>query len=520
MIRGALGRAHSWSHVGWIALRRDPWRYLAYAVIVASAFSASLGKLFGVLSFRPDWAVAAVSALLILSTRPWTSAGEWKRQRHHPIAISLVTFVAVHVAASLLNAGRWLPGLKFMNVYVLGLAAFLAVLHGIRNRPVFDVAVKLLIGVAALASVWGAVAAVASNLLQQTLFGATPIYFYLYVMPIHAGQGGLVEPNILGSFLLVPLALALWGQRDEPASRFPFRAGSLVIVGGLAFAQTRAAWLGAATIVLTWLWLRRPPLVAIIPLAAVAAVSIVALQSSILPLTWAGPPVTQLPASPPPAPSSAPSPPPAGTAVADSASSQPPVGPAVVDPAPSTTETSPTSTPPQLGDALTITNLVRLKVIDPLVGRFDYNLSVRRLMNAAVFDNWRAGGPMAWLAGRGSGSTNGIEFVLEIDRWPRRLKGMWTGNALLMTLHDAGIPGLAAFVALIGAVAYQLRSMFRRASTRRDRGLCQALTVSVLGLVFAYQFTHALWQMWTYVLLGLVAVAGRLVGDGPRPIES
>ena len=501
---------------------RDPWRVLAYALVVTSAFSGSLGKMFG-LSVRPDWCLAGTTALLLLLTRPWKSAGEWRRQLRGPIALGIGVFVAVHLATSVVNAGRWPAGLRFMTVYVFGLAAFLAMLQGIRSRPALDVAVRLLIGISVVASVLGGLAAIVSNLLQRTIVGASPIYYYLDVVPIHAGRAGLVEPNILGSFLLAPFALALWGWSDQPASRFPFRAASLVIVSGFVIAQTRAAWLCAAVIVLAWLSLRRPPLLAPASMVCVAAVSFLALQISLLPLTWGrsalDQPVPAQPSSgqttPDPAPSAQPS---SGqTAMGPPAASALSSGPG--EPG-SASVTGAPDRPHQWDGPPASTNLIQLRATDTLVHGVDYNLRVRWMINRAVLDDWRAGGPLAWLLGRGSGSTNEIEFVLRVDRWDRRLERLWTGNAFLMTLHDAGLVGLAAFTVLLGGVAYQLRSMFGRARTRRDRGLCQALSISALGLIFAYQFTHALWQMWTYVFLGLIVVASRVLATDEAQIES
>ncbi len=372
----------------------------------------------------------------------------------------------MHVVASVINAGRWPLALKFMNVYVLGLAAFLAVLHGIRSRRVFEVAVRLLIGVGVLASVWGGLAAIASNMSQRWIVGAEPI-LHLNRLVVYAGRGGLLEPNILGSFLLVPFALALWSWSDEPSSRFPFRAASLMIVFGLVASQTRAAWLGGAAIVLVWLWHRRPRLTVVAALAGVAVLSVLALQASLLPPTRQASPST-----------------PAG---------------------------------PSTGES---TNVIQLRAINPVVQRYDHNLLVRWRINGAVFKSWRESGPFGWFLGRGSGSTNGIDFVLDIGNTQRRLPFMWTGNAFLLSLHDAGLAGLAAFTALVAAVAYQLRLTLHRARRGEERRFCVAFIVSAVALLFAYQFTHALWQMWTYVFLGLVVVAGRLLDADASPAPS
>jgi hypothetical protein len=450
------------------------WPFLAWVLIASSAFNGALGKVLGLFSIRPDWCLAAVATLLLLSAVPWTSAAAWRHRLRNPIAIALVVFVAVHVAASVLNAGRWPSALKFMNVYVLGLGVFLAVCQGLRSRQSFEMAVRTLVGVGVIASGWAGLAAIISNVAQRKVAGAQPI-LYQDGLAVYAGQAGLLEPNILGSFLLVPFALALWHWTDEAPSRFPFRAAALAIVSGLVASQTRAAWLCSAAIFLMWLWHRRPRLTAVIAVIGVAGLSVLVLQASL----WVN-------------------------------GSETPISKLL----PSTIK------PPWMKDGGTSTSVIHLRAIDPVVRGRDYNLRVRWLINEAVLNSWRGSGPAGWLLGRGSGSTNEIEFVLDIDGTQTRLRQMWTGNAFIFNLHDAGIVGLAAFTALAAAVAYQLRRMLRRARRGREQGLCHAFIISALALLFAYQFTHALWQMSTYVFLGLVVVAARLLEAAAPPIES
>ena len=426
------------------------WRVVAYVLIAASAFNGSLGTVLGRFSFRPDWFLSAGAVLLLISTGPWRSVEAWRHELRNPVSVGLLAFVLVHVATSVVNAGRWPLGLKFMNVYVLGLAAFLVVLRGIQSRHTFDVAVRLLIAIAVFASVWGGLAAITANMFQLPVVGAGPM-LYLEDIVVYAGQGGLLEWNILGSFLLTPFALSLWYWSERPPGRFPFRGAALAIVFGLVATQTRAAWLASAAIAFVWLWLRRPTLAAFGSVVGVAVLSTLVFQASLLPALRVG----------------------------------------------------------AFGDGVH-PNLLRLRLLNPLVQGQDYNLRVRQLMNAAVLDDWRTSGPVGWLLGRGSGSTNAIDMI-KIDGRPAHLDRMWTGNAFLINLHDAGLAGLVVFTGLVTAVARQLRSMLQRARSRQERGLCHALIVSAVSLLFAYQFTHALWQMSTYVFLGLVVVGSRIL---------
>jgi hypothetical protein len=444
------------------------WGVLAYALVVSSAFNGSLGSVLGWFSFRPDWFVSAGAALVLMVTAPWAPAGAWKRDLRSPLAIGLVAFVIIHLVASVVNAGRWPSALKFMNVYVLGLATFLVLVRGIRSRRALGVAVRLLIGVAVLASVWGGLAAMVSNWSQRPIAGAFPILFLDRTL-IYAGQAGLLEPNILGSFLLAPFALSLWYWSDEPSSRFPFREAALLIVFGLLASQTRAVWLGAAAIGLVWVWLRRPRLARLSALVGMTVLSALLYQASLSLGRSAVPPAT-----PPP----------------DTVALTPP-------PAPSPGATGP--------------DVLQLRVVNPLLRGRDYNLLARWHVNEAVFTHWLASGPVGWVLGNGSGSTNRIDFVLDIDGRQKRLERMWTGNVFLHTLHDAGLVGLVGLGVLLAAVAVELRSLRRRSRDRQDRGRSQALIVSAVSLLFAYQFTHALWQMSTYVFLGLVVVSSRVL---------
>jgi hypothetical protein len=472
----ALPRESLWGGARSVqAFRADSWRFLAYLVIASSGFNGALGSAFGYFTIRPDWCLGAVAALLLCSAAPWTPAEAWRRQLRGPIAIGLVVFVAVHVVASVLNASGWPAGLKFMNVYVLGLAVFLVMLRGIRSWPVLEGAVRLWICVAAITSIWGGLAALVSNMSQRTIAGAEPILAHEGLL-FYAGRGGALEPNIFGSSLLVPFALGLWYWTDDRSSRYPFRAASLVIAFGLVASHTRAAWLGGAAIVLVWVWQQRPRLGAVAALVGATVLSVLALQASLLPPRWSAP-----------------------WPRADRAADR---------------QEQPDRQGQPVGDGI-----IRLRLIDPMVRGFDYNLAVRWRINGAVFSSWRDSGRIGWALGRGSGSTNAIEFVLKMPGRQDRLERMWTGNAFLFTLHDAGIVGLAAFTVLVVAVAYQLRSMLQLARTGTERRLCVALAVSVTGLLFAYQFTHALWQMSTYVVLGLVVVAFRVLAAGGGPSE-
>jgi O-antigen ligase len=82
---------------------------------------------------------------------------------------------------------------------------------------------------------------------------------------------------------------------------------------------------------------------------------------------------------------------------------------------------------------------------------------------------------------------------------------LWVGNAEIHILHDSGLLGLGAFVVL---VAVTWREVRRRRARGRDEGWDTRgapLAAASLGVLFACQFTHVLWVMYPYVLLGLLA---------------
>jgi hypothetical protein len=60
---------------------------------------------------------------------------------------------------------------------------------------------------------------------------------------------------------------------------------------------------------------------------------------------------------------------------------------------------------------------------------------------------------------------------------------------------------------LVVAVALMARSALRRATDSSARALLVALLGAGVVLLFAYQFTHALWLMYPYVYLGLLTAA-------------
>ncbi len=136
------------------------------------------------------------------------------------------------------------------------------------------------------------------------------------------------------------------------------------------------------------------------------------------------------------------------------------------------------------------------RLIQPILAGADWNLSTRAAMNRAVAESSRE----ARVIGRGAGSTNQLKATMPDGRVEERV---WTGNMVLFIMHDSGVVGLVALLGVIGAAIWVAhRAARQRTPGWRDFGV--PLAVSGLALLWAWQFTHALWLMYPYVFLGLL----------------
>jgi O-antigen ligase len=153
------------------------------------------------------------------------------------------------------------------------------------------------------------------------------------------------------------------------------------------------------------------------------------------------------------------------------------------------------------------------RIVEPLRAGSDWNLTTRSAMNQAVAQSVQA----APVIGKGAGSTNQLTVKLPGSAVRHRV---WTGNMELFVLHDSGALGLLALLGVVAAALWvALRAARRAGPGWRDLGV--PMTVSALALLWAWQFTHALWLMYAYVFLGLfVAVteppAAPAVAADPR----
>lgn len=142
------------------------------------------------------------------------------------------------------------------------------------------------------------------------------------------------------------------------------------------------------------------------------------------------------------------------------------------------------------------------RIVEPLRAGSDWNMTTRAAMNETVARSVKK----APVIGRGAGSTNRLTVKLPGSPVQHRV---WTGNMELFVLHDSGALGLIALLGVVGTALGVARRAAREAGPAwRDLGV--PITVSALALLWAWQFTHALWLMYAYVFLGLfVAVTER-----------
>ena len=224
-------------------------------LILGSAFTAPLVTIFH-LTLTGDrllgLAALAVVAVLGLARRlRWTSV-------HSALAV----FVGVQMVTSALNARVWPQGLKFMAVYVLGLACFCLAAEWARSVDGQRRLVTGWIAVGATLGVIGTVVSAGANLSQQPLWGAGIVQVLLLDArpPRHvfAGQATFGEWNLLSSFLLIPFTLGLWLWRPDRGPRSWRSASMAALVFGLTFGFTRAAWLSMAGLIAFWWRARRP----------------------------------------------------------------------------------------------------------------------------------------------------------------------------------------------------------------------------------------------------------------------
>lgn len=393
-------------------------------LVVGSASSAPLTKVFG-LTISGDRVVGLVALVVMVGL----AVG--RRFRWTPIHRILAVFVGVQLVMSGANAGAWPEGLKFVSIYGLGFACFVLAAAWAAHPGDQRWAFRVWIGTGAALGLLGGLSAFFANLWQVPLWGSGVARTLPYPpgpqTVVFAATAGAVEQNLLSSFLLIPLALALWAWPKRTDGGSGLSGGEWwlgAIVWGLVFGLTRAVWISMAGLVALWWWVRRPRwqhvgvLGVLIGLALVAQTAVIGAS----PLSFRG--------------------------------------------------------------------------FSAVRSGSDSSLAGRVAISQATIQSWLE----RPLLGHGAGSTNRLTVVFR----ERTLTKVWNPNLELFVLHDSGVLGLAALVALVAVVA---RDAWKRARTRNEeawRSLGFPLAAAGVCLLFAYQFTHGLWVMYPYVHLGFL----------------
>lgn len=473
-----------------------------FAVIALSACTAPLVAV-GHLTLTGDRllgaaAVIAVAAMAVARSLHWTA-----------IHTAVSVFAGVQMLTSLAAAPAWPAGPRFATIYVFGFASFaLAAELAARARDPWTGA-RVWIAVGAFLGLVGAGLGIVANLWQIDLWGsgraATMRGPRCAQLVLFAAKLTFGEWNLYSSFLLVAFALSLWRWRSGGAPPWRYGSGFVAmsaIVLGLVFGMTRAAWIGMAALIALWAWARRPGWRAAGALAGLLVAGFAAQATAIgqTPLyvrviqpvqkgldrnieirrlineatlaSWRG------------VPARAESGPPARAGAAPREGDecqkhrgQPRVGsaePGGVTAGPVAAQTVRDATTPEPA---------------PL----------------AMGSRTRTRSPWQWqVFGNGAGSINALRIVPPGEP---ALEKPWNGNVLLFVLHDSGAIGLASLAGLVVAVALVARGALRRMTDGSGRALAVALLGAGVALLFAYQFTHALWLMYPYVYLGLLSAA-------------
>ena len=227
-----------------------------FLLVAASTFTAPLFTIGGI-TFTGDRLLGLLAVPTVLALRvPLLRT---------PIHVALAGFVAVQMAASVLDARAWPQGLKFMSVYGLGFACFALAAEWTRGDDGMRRTANAWVTVGVTMGALGTLAALLSNASQVGVWGAAFTERLAWgdgsTRLVFAGRGAFGEANLLSSFLLVPFALGLWTLRREAsegvAAGLASRLALVPTVSGLIFGLTRAAWIGMGA--LTVLLFRRYP---------------------------------------------------------------------------------------------------------------------------------------------------------------------------------------------------------------------------------------------------------------------
>ncbi len=213
--------------------------------------------------------------MLIVGMALWEFAREKIRQpttkfRLDILDVGILLFVLLAVCVSLLTHGNLTLMLYGFRYDCVPLAAFMVLRHVSWSPWFWKTAENMLVGMAAVLSLYGAVTLLLPQAfftwlgysdMHSLYFPGKPIAAFQYIMNSETArvQSTMSGPNQFGAWLLVPYALLLW-KLSTSAFVHPKRVPGWTIVFwlltcvGLVFSLSRSAWIAAAfmTFVLAW----------------------------------------------------------------------------------------------------------------------------------------------------------------------------------------------------------------------------------------------------------------------------
>jgi hypothetical protein len=147
------------------------------------------------------------------------------------------------------------------------------------------------------------------------------------------------------------------------------------------------------------------------------------------------------------------------------------------------------------------------RTVGPFLTGTDSTVGPRASISLAMLRSWRE----RPLVGHGAGAGNRLTLV---QRDGRTMHGLWAGNVEVHLLQNSGLLGLAAFLLVLVVVGQEVRQRDRRDAKRP--ATLGGFVAAGLWLLFAFQFTHALWVMFPYVYLGLLTAEVCAGEEGAR----
>lgn len=495
----------------------------ALGLLVLAVAADRLGIRVGGLNLRVEMLVAGLIVLWALLRSRGEALEGWGL-----VEWALAGWVVVNALSSVLFSPDTMVSLKNTAVVAGLFIVYLAAQMLLRSRGMLVWAAVAWVAVGASVGLLGVLSSVWYDLAGPNP-GVLLERFYrdgVFIVTPKV-QSTMWEPNLFGSYSLTVLALAfalsLAPEFREGAWRWLFAVSGALAAAGAMLSMTRTVWAVAPVLVLLAgfaalrLRLANPRQVALALLAPalVGGALGLGLGLSMEAPSWRmgepwsltdrqvddmvreymfGAEQSEPAPSPSPAGQAAPTAAPATAAPATSVPSTP--VPATAAPSTSVPATPIPATPVPAGIGSAVGDRLGEVLNDGEVG----SLEGRAAIYARAFEGWLQRPLLGWGAGA---------YPLVYPAPPGG--GDWIANAELHALFDTGIVGLLLLAGAIGyAVVGAVRALRVPASEwGAGRYAAFGLLVAGVGLLLAYQLTDGTWLGFTWVLVAMMAAAGR-----------